>query len=86
MALTQSEVSSLYVAIFNRASEGAGNEYWQNDQPDMVSTANTMLETSDAKDYFGSSLDTNQAFIEHIYKNTLNKTYARQIKMVSTIG
>jgi hypothetical protein len=63
------------VAIFNRASEGAGNEYWQNDQPDMVSTANTMLDTDDAKTYFGSSLDTNQAFIEHIYKNTLNKTY-----------
>ncbi len=75
MALTQTEVSKLYVAIFNRASEGAGNEYWQTNQPDMVSTADTMLTTDDAIEYFGDTLDDNQAFIELIYKNTLNKTY-----------
>jgi len=74
MALTQTQVSQLYVAIFNRASEGAGNKYWQNDQPDMVTTANVMLDTDDAKDYFGDTLNDNQAFIEWIYKNTLNKT------------
>jgi len=74
MALTQTEVSELYVAIFNRASEGEGNKYWQTNQPDMVTTANVMLATDAAKSYFGSSLDTAQAFIEHIYKNTLNKT------------
>jgi hypothetical protein len=33
-----------------------------------------MLDTQAAKDYFGTSLNTNQAFIEHIYQNTLNKT------------
>ncbi len=74
MALTKTEVSKLYVAIFNRASEGEGNTYWQTAKPDMVTTATTMLETQAAKDYFGTSLDTDRAFIEHIYKNTLNKT------------
>ena len=68
MALTQTEVSELYVAIFNRASEGKGNIYWQTNQPDMATTATAMLNTDDAKAYFGSSLDTDQAFIELIYK------------------
>ncbi len=40
-----------------------------------VSTADTMLTTDDAIEYFGDTLDDNQAFIELIYKNTLNKTY-----------
>ncbi len=73
-ALTKTEVSELYVALFNRASEGEGNNYWQTNQPDLIKTAEAILNTTDSKEYFGSSLDTNQAFIEHIYKNTLNKT------------
>jgi len=73
MTLDQTQVSQLYVAIFNRASEGQGNGFWQS-QPDMASTATAMLDTTDARTYFGASLDTNQAFIEHIYLNTLNKT------------
>jgi hypothetical protein len=75
MALDQTQVSQLYVAIFNRASEGQGNDFWQS-QPNMASTATAMLNTPDARTYFGASLDTNQAFIEHIYRNTLNKTIA----------
>lgn len=75
MALTQTEVSKLYVALFGRASEGEGNDYWQN-QTNMSNGANSMLNTQASQDYFGSSLDTNQAFIEFIYSNTLNKTYA----------
>ncbi len=43
MALTQDQVSMLYTAIFNRASEGAGNKYWQENQPDMVTTADAMI-------------------------------------------
>lgn len=78
MALTKTQVSELYVAIFNRASEGEGNEYWQ--EPFVGATvediANGMLETTDAQEYFGDSLDDDQAFIEHIYQNTLNKTIA----------
>jgi hypothetical protein len=62
MALTQTQVSQLYVAIFNRASEGAGNTYWQS-STDMATCANDMLATPDAQTYFGTSLNTNQAFI-----------------------
>ncbi|HKK99986.1 MAG TPA: DUF4214 domain-containing protein [Desulfotignum sp.] len=75
MALDQTQVSQLYVAIFNRASEGEGNAFWQT-QPDMASAAAAMLDTPDARAYFGTSLDSSQAFIEHIYQNTLNKTIA----------
>jgi hypothetical protein len=75
--LSQTEISQLYVAIFNRASEGEGNHYWQTLELDMATTADVMLETDAAKNYFGANLDTNQAFIEHIYFNTLNKTFAQ---------
>jgi peptidyl-prolyl cis-trans isomerase B (cyclophilin B) len=70
--LTKSQVSQLYVSVFNRASEGGGNAYWQS-QPEMTTAADVMLETDAAKSYFGANLNTNQAFIEHIYLNTLNK-------------
>jgi hypothetical protein len=73
-ALQQTEVSKLYVALFGRASESQGNVWWQN-WSSMSTSANDMLDTDASKDYFGSSLDTNQAFIEFIYANTLNKTY-----------
>ena len=72
--LTKTQVSELYVAIFNRASEGGGNTYWQGTGLSVEDTAATMLATPDAQAYFGSSLDSDQAFIEHIYLNTLNKT------------
>jgi hypothetical protein len=74
MALTQTQVSELYVAIFNRASEGDGNSFWQGIDDTAENIANQMLATDDAVTYFGDSLDSNQAFIEHIYLNTLGKT------------
>ena len=76
-SLTQTEVSQLYVAVFGRASEGDGNRYWQSDpaSTSMTSTANIMLNTTPAMTYFGPTLDNPQAFIEHIYSNTLGKTY-----------
>ncbi len=74
MALTQEQVSQLYVAIFNRASEGSGNKNWQNQNLSMADTANLMLDTDDAKKYFGDSYNNDRDFIEHIYLNTLNKT------------
>lgn len=78
MALSQTQISQLYVAIFNRASEGEGNTYWQTSSStdSIADVATQMLATPDAQQYFGSSLDTNQAFIEAIYLNTLNKTPA----------
>jgi len=74
--LSKTDISQLYVSVFNRASEGGGNVYWQQKWPDMAWTADYMLETDAAKDYFGPSLNSDQAFIEHIYRNTLNKTLA----------
>jgi hypothetical protein len=75
-ALNQNEVSMLYVSIFNRASEGGGNTYWGNrsDLQTMAAVASAMLDTDAARNYFGASLNSNQAFIQHIYLNTLNKT------------
>ena len=75
MALTQTQVSQLYVAIFGRAAEGSGSTYWKT-QDDMASAAENMLITDAAKDYFGETLDDNQLYIEHIYENTLGKTIA----------
>jgi hypothetical protein len=76
--LSKTEVSQLYVSIFGRASEGEGNAYWKA-HSDMTNAANSMLDTQAAKDYFGANLNTNQAFIEHIYLNTLNKTIADDV-------
>lgn len=76
MALTKTQVSELYVAIFNRASEGEGNQYWQGLDGSAAEIAALMLATPAAQAYFGDSLDSDQAFIEHIYLNTLGKTYA----------
>lgn len=81
MALTMTEVSQLYVSIFGRASEEEGNTFWQS-IGDMKMAANNMLATSAATTYFGTSLDSNQAFIEHIYLNTLGKTYAQDTEGV----
>ena len=77
-ALTQTEVSQLYIGVFGRASEGGGNSYWQTDpgSSNMTATANVMLNTEPAKAYFGIALSSNQDFIEHIYLNTLGKSYA----------
>jgi hypothetical protein len=72
--LSKTQVSQLYVSIFGRASEGQGNTYWQTFE-DMPSAADAMLDTQAAQDYFGTSLNSNQAFIDHIYLNTLNKDY-----------
>jgi len=73
--LSKTDISQLYVSIFNRASEGEGNAYWQS-KADMAIVAAEMLNTDVAQNYFGASLNSNQAFIEHIYLNTLNKNFA----------
>lgn len=73
MALTMTEVSQLYVSIFGRASEEEGNLFWQK-EANFTNAAINMLSTNAAIAYFGTSLDSNQAFIEHIYLNTLGKT------------
>jgi Ca2+-binding RTX toxin-like protein len=77
MALTKTQVSRLYITLFGRASEGEGNAYWQTAgaDPDMASTADTMLQTEAAADFFGGSLDQDHAFVEHIYQNALGKNW-----------
>ena len=49
MSLTQSQISGLYVALFGRASEGAGNEAWLKsanaNNLKLSSVANLMLDT-----------------------------------------
>lgn len=75
MALTQTQVSQLYVTVIGRASEGEGNTFWQAGDS-LASVATDMLATEAAQTYFGNTLDDDQAFIEHIYENTLGKTYA----------
>ena len=78
MSLTQSQISALYVALFGRASEGAGSKFWLNaantQNLSMADIANAMLNTSAAKEYFGGNLDTDEKFINHIYENVLGKS------------
>ncbi len=78
MALTQTQVSQLYVSVFGRASEGEGNTYWQNDpaSTDMTTAANIMLNTEAAQTYFGDTINDNAAFVAFIYTNTLGKSLA----------
>jgi hypothetical protein len=75
MALTQTQVSELYVAIFGRPSEQGGSQYWSSLPYDITTIANGMLNDGSAVDYFGDSLNSNRAFIEHIYLNTFGRTY-----------
>ena len=79
MALTTTQISELYVSIFNRASEKSGNESWAAKDLTAAEIADEMLATSDAQAYFGTSIDTNRAFVELIYANTLNKQPADDV-------
>jgi hypothetical protein len=71
MALTWSQVSQLYITLFGRASEGAGNLFWQDAAQSFEHGASEILASQATQDYFGSSLDNNIDFIKHIYENSL---------------
>lgn len=75
MALTREQVSQLYVALFGRASEGEGNQNWIKQNKAMGETADLMLATDAAKDYYGNSMKSNDAFIKFVYLNTFGKSY-----------
>ena len=83
MALTQTKVSQLYVAIFNRASEGTGNTYWQSAHTDATTTANAMFALPIVSTYFGVTNFTDTAnirtVIEAIYLNALGKAPADDV-------
>ena len=80
MALTQTKVSQLYVAIFNRASEGTGNTYWQSAHTNATTTAEAMFLLPAVATYFGVTNFTSTAnvrtVIEAIYLNALGKAPA----------
>ena len=77
MSLTKSQISGLYVALFGRSSEGAGNDAWLKSANaknlNLSSVANLMLDTTASKEFFGKSLESNENFIKHIYATLLNK-------------
>ena len=77
MNITQSQISALYVTLFGRAGEGSGNKYWQyvasSQNLTLADIANSMLNSAPAKEFFGSNLNSDENFIAHIYKTTLNK-------------
>ena len=77
MSLTKSQISGLYVALFGRSSEGAGNEAWLKSanakNSSLSNIANLMLDTTASKEFFGKSLESNENFIKHIYATLLNK-------------
>ena len=88
MALTKTQVSQLYVSLFGRASEGAGNTYWQTQNAasadtntNRTNTATEMLGLTVVKTYFGVTDYTTaanvQTVVESIYLNVLGKTYAQ---------
>lgn len=74
MAITQTQVSELYSTLMGRASEGKGSAYWMENSADQTAAAASMLGSQPVSDYFGSALDTDAAFVAHVYKMTLNKT------------
>ena len=77
MNITQSQISALYVTLFGRAGEGSGNKYWQyvasSQNLTLADIANSMLNSAPAKEFFGNNLNSDENFIAHIYKTTLNK-------------
>lgn len=77
MSISQSQISSLYISLFGRVSEGSGSKYWLNlansKNLNVSDIANAMLKTDAAKEFFSGNIDSSEAFISHIYKNTLNK-------------
>lgn len=79
MAVTKAQVAQLYVALFNRAPEGAGLNAWVSAGVfrDQAQTADAMLQSPAIAAYFNGRIDTNLGYIENIYKNILGKDYSQ---------
>ncbi|WP_122874397.1 beta strand repeat-containing protein [Campylobacter showae] len=79
MAVTQAQVAQLYVALFNRAPEGAGFNAWVNAGANstIAKMANDMLSSPAALAYFNGSIDHDRDFVEMLYKNILGKDYSQ---------
>ena len=83
MALTQTQVSQLFVSIFNRASEGTANTYWQTAHATGTTTAEQMFLLPVVATYFNVTNFTDAAnvrtVIETIYLNALGKAPADDV-------
>mgnify|MGYP002751567790 FL=1 len=79
MAITQAQVAQLYVALFNRAPEGAGLRAWvaAGASKTQAQLADDMLRSPAVQSYFNGSIDTNRGYVENIYKNILGKDYSQ---------
>lgn len=79
MAVTKAQVAQLYVALFNRAPEGAGLNAWVSAGVfrDQAQTADAMLQSPAIVAYFNGRIDSNLGYIENIYKNILGKDYSQ---------
>lgn len=73
MPITQKQVAELYVTIFNRASEKGGNVFWQGAGNSVADVANQMLNTTAARQFFGTTINDNQSFIDVLYRNVFSK-------------
>ena len=77
MAISSTNISALYITLFNRAPEGAGHEFWlkaaDNQGLNLSQIAAQMLDTDASKEYFAGK-ETNFDFINHIYANLFGKT------------
>ena len=77
MAISSSDISALYITLFNRAPEGAGHEFWlksaYKQSLNLSQVAAQMLDTDASKEYFAGK-ETNFDFINHIYANLFGKT------------
>ncbi|WP_170020663.1 DUF4214 domain-containing protein [Campylobacter sp. RM16190] len=85
MSITSSNVSSLYITMFNRAPEGAGHKFWLDtanaNKLDITQLSQMMLDSKPAKEYFAGK-EANADFVNHIYKNLFNKTSAEDAEGV----
>ena len=78
MAVTKAQVAQLYVALFNRAPEGAGLNAWfaAGATKTQAQLADDMLRSPAVQSYFNGRIDTDRGFVSNIYKNFLGKDYA----------
>lgn len=75
MAVTKAQVAQLYVALFNRAPEGAGLNAWiaAGATQTLAQVADQMLAAPAVQAYFNGRIDSNVGYVENIYKNILGK-------------
>ena len=75
MAVTKAQVAQLYVALFNRAPEGAGLNAWTaaGATQTLAQVADQMLAAPAVQAYFNGRIDSNVGYVENIYKNILGK-------------